>query len=252
MGQGVVDGDRRPARRGVRPRNGPPLAVSTMRRELAPGRRSLARRHWWTAQCSVSTGTSSAPGRRAAAAAPPARRRSATPCWPSARRLPAASAASVTGSPAKPTTPFTTTSASSARSASASARHAPRATGSASPRASAASRRRRRPRRPSAGARAPGSTSTSTDDARAEGDDLVAVGLGAHDVEGLGADRAGRAGDGDTTRRSSRPRLRPAVRTHARTDARRRAGSRRRAARTAARRSGRARRRGRGGSCPCP
>ena len=31
MGQGVVDGDRRPARPGVRPRNGPPLAVSTMR-----------------------------------------------------------------------------------------------------------------------------------------------------------------------------------------------------------------------------
>ncbi len=43
-----------------RPRNGPPEAVSTMRSTRRMP--SAARRHWWTAQCSLSTGTSSAPG----------------------------------------------------------------------------------------------------------------------------------------------------------------------------------------------
>ena len=43
---------------------------------------SPARRHWWTAQCSLSTGTSSAPGVRAGPLHHRARRRSATPCWP--------------------------------------------------------------------------------------------------------------------------------------------------------------------------
>ena len=61
----------------VRPRNGPPLAVSTSR---ATSPRAPPRRHWASAECSESTGTS-CPGcgrgqheRR--------RRRSATPCWP--------------------------------------------------------------------------------------------------------------------------------------------------------------------------
>ena len=44
---------------GVRPRNGPPEAVSS-RRATSPG--PPARRHWWRAQCSESTGMISAPG----------------------------------------------------------------------------------------------------------------------------------------------------------------------------------------------
>ena len=43
-------------------------------------------------------------------------------------------------------------------------------------------------------------TSVATSEPDAEGDDLVAAGLGAHDVERLRADRAGRPGDGDTNR----------------------------------------------------
>ncbi len=58
-----LDGDLRPGRRGCGPGTGPPLAVSTMRARSAPPRVALARRHWCTAQCSESTGTSSAPGR---------------------------------------------------------------------------------------------------------------------------------------------------------------------------------------------
>ena len=44
---------------GLRPRKGPPLAVSTM--DDTRSGRSLARRHWWTAQCSESTGIIAAP-----------------------------------------------------------------------------------------------------------------------------------------------------------------------------------------------
>src|SRR5436190_1827731 len=46
---------------GVRPRNGPPLAVSTMR---ATSSWLPARRHWCTALCSLSTGTISPGGAR--------------------------------------------------------------------------------------------------------------------------------------------------------------------------------------------
>ena len=101
-----------------RPRNGPPDAVSTIagsdRRVPSP-----ARRHWCTAQCSLSTGTSSAPGvsRTDATTGPAAISDS---LLASASRLPAASVASVTGRPANPTTPFTATSASTATAAIAS------------------------------------------------------------------------------------------------------------------------------------
>ncbi len=103
----------------MRPRNGPPLAVSTMRARSAPPPVLLARRHWCTAQCSESTGTSSAPGvARAICTTGPAA--ISDSLFASASRLPPLSVARVTGSPANPTTPFTTTSASSASDASAS------------------------------------------------------------------------------------------------------------------------------------
>src|SRR5262245_7489637 len=98
----------------VRPRNGPPLAVSRMRATS----RSTAddeRRHWWMAQCSLSTGTNSAPGvaRNGCTTGPAAIRLS---LLARASRLPCRSVAMVTGRPAKPTTALTTTSAGSARS----------------------------------------------------------------------------------------------------------------------------------------
>src|SRR5205085_385465 len=80
--------------------NGPPLAVSTMR--CTRWRLPTARRHWWTAQCSESTGTISAPGvdRTRCTTGPAAISDS---LLASASRFPASSAASVTGRPAKPT-----------------------------------------------------------------------------------------------------------------------------------------------------
>ena len=74
------------------------------------------RRHWWTAQCSESTGMISAPGVRRA------RCTTGAPAMidsllARASRRPASSAARVTGSPANPTTPLTTTSATVAMAA---------------------------------------------------------------------------------------------------------------------------------------
>ena len=73
----------------VRPRNGPPLAVSTSR-ATSRSASTDERRHWWTAQCSLSTGTSSAPGvgRSGCTTGPAAIRLS---LLASARRLPARS-----------------------------------------------------------------------------------------------------------------------------------------------------------------
>src|SRR3954452_7611491 len=95
----------------VRPRNGPPLAVST----TLSGSPSCA--HWKSAECSLSTGSSR----------PPPRRRAATASSPAATRLSLFASASVTprssahivaGSPANPRVAFRTTSGS-ARSRSA-------------------------------------------------------------------------------------------------------------------------------------
>ena len=102
-----------------RPRNGPPLAVSTMRvtSRIDPSAKPADdRRHWCTAQCSLSTGTSSAPGvaRSGCTTGPAAMRLS---LFASPRRLPDRSVSIVTGSPANPTTPLMTTSASDTRSA---------------------------------------------------------------------------------------------------------------------------------------
>ena len=95
-----------------RPRNGPPEAVSTMRLTQSPPSPPgcCARRLWCTAQCSLSTGTSSpAPGcaRTRRTTGPAAMSDS---LLASARRVPDPSAARVTPRPAKPTTPFTHTS----------------------------------------------------------------------------------------------------------------------------------------------
>ena len=103
----------------LRPRKGPPLAVSTMRATRAGSPLALAARHWCTAQCSESTGTMwPAPGRPSTerTTGPPAINDS---LLASAKRRPPASAARVTRRPAKPTTPLTHTSATAPRSASA-------------------------------------------------------------------------------------------------------------------------------------
>ena len=174
----------------MRPRNGPPLAVSRIRATSRPAAAD-ERRHWCTAQCSLSTGTSSAPGvaRSGWTTGPAAIRLS---LLARARRLPPRSVAIVTGSPAKPTTALTTTSAASTRSARSSTTVA---NGSA---AATSARRAGSATATNRGPELPGLLDEHVDRrADAEGDDLVAVALGPDDVEGLGADRAGRAGDGD-------------------------------------------------------
>ena len=113
----------------VRPRNGPPLAVSTMR---ATSDARPPRRHCHTAECSESTGTiSPPPAARALATTGPAAIRLSL--FASASRLPARSDASVAGRPAKPTTAFNTTSASgcaaSVANTSGSSAHARRQVG---------------------------------------------------------------------------------------------------------------------------
>ena len=153
---------------------------------LAP-RRALERRHWWTAQCSLSTGTSSAPGGRAQRLD---HRRAGDQALLVGQRQPLsrASVRTVTGNPAKPTTPLTTTSASSARSARS-------ATTSANGNAAATSARRldRRRPRPWGGTRGLGDQRL---DRRSdtESDDLVADRLGTHDVQRLRTDRPRRTG----------------------------------------------------------
>ena len=98
----------------VRPRNGPPEAVSTMRSTRSS--LSLALRHWWMAQCSLSTGRSSAPGvDRTCWTTGPAAINDSLLARPNLR--PAANTARVTGKPAKPTTPLMATSAATAASA---------------------------------------------------------------------------------------------------------------------------------------
>ncbi len=88
-----------------RPRNGPPLAVTTSRR-TSP--RVPPRRHWASAECSESTGTICS-GRVTAPLTnePPA---TSDSLLASASVRPARSAASVGASPSDPTTPLSTTS----------------------------------------------------------------------------------------------------------------------------------------------
>src|SRR4051812_37261837 len=90
----------------VRPRNGPPEAVSTIESTVSSGRPS---RHWKTAECSLSTGRSCPPPRsRAPIARSPAATRLSL--FASASVTPFSSAQSVAGKPAKPTTALSTTS----------------------------------------------------------------------------------------------------------------------------------------------
>ena len=94
----------------VRPRNGPPDAVRTSE-WTASG--ACPSRHWKSAECSLSTGSSSPPPRRCAAnASSPAA--TSDSLFARARSTPRSSAHSVTGSPAKPTTALSTTSGSAA------------------------------------------------------------------------------------------------------------------------------------------
>ena len=151
--------------------------------------------HWWTAQCSLSTGISSAPGvaRNGCTTGPAAIKLS---LFASASRFPAVSVATVTGRPAKPTTPFTTTSAGSTRAARSSTTSAngkrgrdlgaPVGIGDGDEPRTELQRLgdQRLDRRPDA-----------------EPDHLVGVGVGSHDVERLRADRTRRAGDRDPDRR---------------------------------------------------
>ena len=96
----------------VRPRNGPPDAVRTSASTVS-GR--LPSRHWKSAECSESTGSSSPPPRSCAARAssPAATRLS---LFASASVTPCSSDHSVARTPAKPTIAFRTTSGSDASS----------------------------------------------------------------------------------------------------------------------------------------
>ena len=88
------------------PRNGPPEAVSTIRRTPSGWHE---RRHWNTALCSLSIGTICAPEARAAAiTSSPAS--TSDSLLASSRRLPARAAARVEASPAAPTIAATTVS----------------------------------------------------------------------------------------------------------------------------------------------
>ena len=87
----------------VRPRNGPPLAVRT---SLRTSSARPPRRHWASAQCSLSTGTSWPGLASARTSGPPATRDS---LFASATVRPARSAASVGASPIEPVIPLSTT-----------------------------------------------------------------------------------------------------------------------------------------------
>ena len=91
--------------RGDRSRNGPPEAVSRIRRTPARGARTG--RHWKTALCSLSMGTSSAPPSRIASMKRRPDMTSAS-LLASSTRFPARAAASVGSSPAAPTIPAST------------------------------------------------------------------------------------------------------------------------------------------------
>ena len=221
----------------LRPRNGPPLAVSR-RRSTSRSAATDERRHWCSAQCSLSTGTSSAPGtsRSGCTTGPAAIRLS---LLARARRLPERSVSIVTARPANPTTPLTTTSAGSAtraRSATTSTpgkRRRDLATGGFI--GHRHQRRRATPRLLDHGSgRTP----------HRQRHDLVRAGhagiLGLDDLDRLGADRSGRPGDRHAGRRRHQL-LRAPSRVRPRAS-----GSTPRAARTGTRRNGPARHRGPG------
>ncbi len=186
----------------VRPRNGPPLAVSTSRRT------SSARpptRHWARAECSESTGTICPGAAAAVTSGPPMISDS---LLARARLCPARSAARVGASPTAPVIPLRTTS--QARPASSVAASGPaRTSGREPPGRSAASAAS------SAGAAAASATATTgTSNADRlfgqQGDVPAAGGQPDHaeptrvahdDVEGLGADRARAAQEDDVPAR---------------------------------------------------
>ena len=226
----------------VRPRNGPPLAVSTRSATRAGPSGSRARRHWWMAQCSLSTGTSSAPGVRRTrwTTGPPAMSDS---LLARARRRPACERGQRDGEAGEadhPVHAHVGLRADAGHALLADAQLAGRQLGLQPVEVGAVDDG------DDLGSHGAGLGDELVDvaAARAERDDPEAVGLGGDDVEGLGADRAGGPRKGD--RDGHEP---TGVRA-----CRRRAprGSRTPAARRAGRRTGRARRRARGSACPCP
>ncbi len=178
--------------RAVRPRNGPPLAVSTIRATprspLRVGPQALVH----GAVLAVDRDQLGA-GRVRDSGCTTGPAAISDSLLASASRRPARSVASVTGRPAKPTTPLTTTSASPATTRA--HRRPPWRRAARRPASSSrAGVRRRRP--PSAAARRPARRAGRPRTPRRARRPRT-VGLGPDDVERLGSDRAGRPGDGD-------------------------------------------------------
>ena len=150
----------------VRPRNGPPLAVSTSRRTSSA---RPPRRHWASAECSESTGTIWPGLARPVTSGPPMISDS---LLASARVVPASSAASVGRSPTAPVIPLSTTS---------------QARPAASVEASSPS-----PEYAGANSATCCANSSGLRPARGQPDDPEPVRVLPHQVERLGADRPGR------------------------------------------------------------
>lgn len=183
-----------------RPRNGPPLAVTTSRRTSSA---VPPRRHWAIAECSLSTGTIWPGAASALTSGPPMMSDS---LLASASVVPARSAASVGSRPMAPVMPLTTTSASRAASVVLASgptsrlgvvcRHAGRV-------ASARERRGEVVLRPArhghdGDAERDGLLCDEVEvGAGGEPDDLEAVAVALDEVDGLRADRAGRAEQDD-------------------------------------------------------
>ena len=184
----------------VRPRNGPPLAVTTSRRTSCA---RPPRRHCAMALCSESTGTIWPGPAAALTSGPPMISDS---LLASASTEPAASAARVGRSPIEPVTPLSTTSApqpaatvaasgptttsvaDAGRPASAAAAASAARTSSASPRAAATSGTSNCTAWRASRSRLPPADSAAT---------VKRSGWRRHHLEGLGADRAGGAEEGD-------------------------------------------------------
>ena len=184
--------------------------------------------------------------------------RSATPCSRAPAACPRRERTSVTPSPANPTTAFRTTSAPPSDPAIATSPSGPVRLGSLWQQAGRAQMlaSRRRATTTSGRSSCAWAARSSTESMRTESDDLEPLAVGPHDIDGLSADRPGRADERDLSRPTCvavyriagcvRPRLGviPSAPIAP--------GSRSPATRTAARRSGRASHRGRAAAIPCP
>ena len=170
-----------------RPRNGPPLAVTTSRRTSSA---RPPRRHWAMAECSLSTGTICPAAASALTSGPPMMSDS---LLARAKVVPARSAASVGSSPIAPVMPLTTTRPHEPREPSrpgavnSSGRYAVRP--AFRPRGDASARSASEPplprRRDAQRDRLLGDEPEVA--AGGEPDHLEAVGISLHEIDGLGA-----------------------------------------------------------------